>query len=250
MGESTTKTTSPIKKVRFNEKVQVFIIQSEIGRSETLQNLPADWIQFAHAKPLSGKLKDPLNQSISSHLSNRCLTSSQYATSQSLINFYLQRRAKKPFTYWDVVKASSASLALSPTVPVPQKEAIAPPKNRMFPGTPFPHQTRLYSLGQSTIANPFQRRSFDKHGQISEILAIYGNNPSLRVGKDSEPKCLIGNFKDTKVGTMNETIRADKFDQTSHKRVTSSAETFPYLKRSQRLTQPQVNKSTHSFSYK
>jgi hypothetical protein len=247
MAESLTKKTSPIKKVRFNEKVQVFIIQTENRRSTTLRNLPSDWIRFAHAKPLSEKLKEPLNRSTLGFGTGH-LTPRQYRTSEDLINFYLQRRSKQPFTYWDVMKANP-SLALAPTLQITREELTTPAKRGSFPTTPFPHQRRFSNLSQSTTTSPFQRRTLDKNGQFSEILAIYGNNPSLRTNKPAE--LLIGTFKDTQVGEVKGTIH-EKLNKTpSHERKTptSSTEIFPYFKRPQGFTQRPL-KSTSYFLYK
>lgn len=245
MAESLTKKTSPSKKVRFNEKVQVFIIQAENRRSTTLRNLPSDWIRFAHAKPLSDKLKEPLNRSISS-FGTRHLTANQHHTTDDLINFYLQRKVKQPFTYWDVMKASAPFI---PTVQVAREEFITQAKRPPFPSSPFPHQRRFSTLSQPTTTPPHQKRTLSKHGQFSEILAIYGNNPSLRTNKPSQPEFLIGNFKGAQGTEINGTF-GEKLKKTTHEGgTTSSTEIFPFFKRSQGLSQRQL-KSANYYPYK
>lgn len=243
MAESLTKKASPSKKVRFNEKVQVFIIQAENRRSTTLRSLPNDWIRFAQAKPLSDKLKEPLNRSISS-FGTRDLTPNQHHTTDDLINFYLQRKVKQPSTYWDVMKSSPP---FTPTVQIARGEFITQTKRAPFPSTPFSHQRRFSTLTQPTTNPPLQKRTLNKHGQFSEILAIYGNNPSLRTNRPSQPEFLIGNFKGPQASEINSSFNVR---ETTHEgRTTFSTEIFPYIKRSQGLSQRQL-KPTNYFFYK
>ena len=242
MAESLTKKASPSKKVRFNEKVQVFIIQAENRRSTTLRSLPNDWIRFAQAKPLSDKLKEPLNRSISS-FGTRHLTSNQHHTADDLINFYLQRKVKQPSTYWDVMKASPP---FTPTLQIAREEFITQTK-RPLPSTPFSHQRRFSTLTQPTANPSLQKKTLNKHGQFSEILAIYGNNPSLRTNKPSQPEFLIQNLKRPHASEINGSF--DVREATHEKRTTCSTEIFPDIKRSQGLSQRQLE-STNYFFYK
>ena len=246
MADSLTKKTSPSKKVRFNEKVQVFIIQAENRRSTTLRNLPSDWIRFAHAKPLSDKLKEPLNRSISS-FGTRHVTANQHHATDDLINFYLQRKVKQqPFTYWDVMKARAP---FTPTVQIAREEFITQAKKATLPSTPFPHQRRFSTLSHPTTTPSLQKRTLNEHGQFSEILAIYGNNPSLRTNKPSQPEFLIGNFEGYQAGEINGTL-GEKLKKTIYEGgTTSSTEIFPYLKRSQGLSQRPL-KSTNYYPHK
>jgi hypothetical protein len=242
MAETLPKKTSPVKKVRFNEKVQIFIIQAENRRSTTLRNLPSDWTRFAHAKPLSEKLKEPLNQS-SLSFGTGLFTPRQCRTSEDLINFYLQRKAKQPFTYWDVIK-TNPSLAFTPTIQTCREVLTTQAKRGPFPSIPFPHQRRFPALSQRTTTS-----SLMKNGQFSEILAIYGNNPSLRTNKESQPEFLTGNFKKPQVGEINDTFN-EKLGKTHPERgTTSSTAILPYFKRPQGLTQRPL-KSTSYFFYK
>lgn len=190
-----------VKKVRFNEKVQVYIIQGEDKKSTYLRSLPTDWIRFVQEKPLSEKPKEPYKPDFGAgHLTPR-----QYRASDDLINFYLQRKEKQPFTYWDVIK-TNPSLTSSSNTRFPQVE-LTSPKNRLFPNTPFSTQRRFSTPISQSSTQSLPRRTLDnKHGQFSEILAIYGNNPCLRTARTSQPEFFIGNMKNTQVTTINDKV--------------------------------------------
>ena len=237
MADRLGKKTTPIKKVRFNENVQVFIIQAENRRSTVLRNLPSDWISFPNTKPLSEKLKEPLNGT--GHLTSR-----QYSTSGDLINSYLQRKIKQPLTYWDVIKTYPS---LTPTAPIGREGLTTPAKRGPFPSTSFPHLRGFSTLNQRITTPSFPRRTTDKNSQFSEILAIYGNNPSLRTDKTPQPEFLVGNLKkaQVKVDTVSGAYH-EEFRKTNQKSgVTSSTAIFPYFKRPEGLTQRPL-KSTSS----
>ena len=242
MADSLGKKATTRKKVRFNEKVQVFIIQAENRKSTILRNLPSDWIPFPNTKPLSDKLNEPLNQSFGAgHLPSR-----QCSTSEDLINSYLQRNVKQPFTYWDVIKTYSS---FTPTAPIGREGLTTPAKRGSFPSTSFPHLRGFSPLNHRITTPSFPRRTTDKNSQFSEILAIYGNNPSLRNDKKHQPEPLAGNLKkaQVKVDTISGAFH-DEFRKTAQERgVTSSTAIFPYFKRPEGLTQRALKSTSYFF---
>ena len=241
MADSLQKKSTTIKKVRFNENVQVFIIEAENRRSTILRNLPSDWIPFPNTKPLTEKLNESLNQSFGT----RHLTSRQCSTSEDLINSYLQRKVKQPFTYWDVIKTYPS---FTSTAPISRERLTTPAKRGSFPSTYFPHLRGFSTLNQRITTPSFPRRTTDKNSQFSEILAIYGNNPSLKNDKKPQPEFLDGNLKkaQVKVDKISGAFH-EEFRKTNQERgVASSTAIFPYFKRPEGLTQRPL-KSTRYF---
>jgi hypothetical protein len=232
MAESLAKKTTPIKKVRFNEKVQVFIIQAEDRKSTTLRSLPNEsWIPFAGTKPLSEKLKE---------------SPRQYRTSEDLINSYLHRKAKQPFTYWDVIK-TNPSLAFTPTIPIGREELTTPAKRGPFPSTSFPHLRGFSYFNQRITTPSCPRRTMDrKNGQFSEILAIYGNNPSLRSDKKPRPDFLTSSIKGAQVNVQG--AFRDELKRTHQEKGATGSTIFPHFKSASGVTQRPL-KSTSYFFY-
>lgn len=233
-----------MKKVRFNEKVQVFIIQADNRRSTTVSSFPP--IRFAQAKPLSEKLKEPSHHQSASAFGTRRLTPGTrrlapgpFYSSEDLINFYLQRSAKQPVTYWNTMKANP-SLAISPNIHIVREE-LKLPRTRTHSSTSFPNRRRFTGLSLSHVTTTtLQKRFSSKSGKFSEFLTVYGNNPIQR-------KLRMENMEGARIDEMHDTFK-QKLLGKNYKRKTTPM--FPYFVKPQEFTHRPVYQTYSSVLYR
>lgn len=213
------------KKVRFNEKVEVFLIPSKNEERE----LGSDWIRFSQVKPLLNKstnLKKPCSCNLDSFHENN--TAKHHQKVKDSIDFYLRRTDK---TSCDLAN-TKPSWSCTARVETPRDGRFGSYRRQIGPKTPFRREGTFPSKHSpkfnKSVANlsPLCRGVFlgsRAHDQFSEILAIYGNNPRLTTAKSgfsansgfSEPIFVPGAVSRTEVKTR-----------------CSSIELFPYFKRS------------------
>ena len=189
------------KKVRFNDKVQVFLIpRKNLGDCSTRFNRPSasTWVQFSQTKPLSRRLT----------------VSGSTPSFQEAIR---GRHVQEPLA--SSVDCGWKRLAERYVLPSPnachtepkRAQGLHVPRDldsvrghdghfsyQAMPKTPFVHEKRFWTKPNLALSKSATNRSAKFHpiilenrgyhhrrgeGPVSEILAVYGNNPRLATAK-------------------------------------------------------------------